>query len=68
MHNSVFVLNVFLQILHFIIFLRWLVYCHDLEGLLQCFELIGDEQHSDFIKVHTPKSHINSCLTRSLFL
>ena len=34
-------------------FSRWLVYCNDLKGLLQCFDLIGEEQHSDFIKVPT---------------
>ena len=42
-------------------FSRWLVYCNDLKGLLQCFELIGDEQHSDFMKVHTQKSHLYCC-------
>ena len=31
---------------------RWVVYCSDLKGLTECFELVGAEQRSDFLKVN----------------
>ena len=31
---------------------RTVVYCSDLKGLTECFELVGSEQRSDFLKVN----------------
>ena len=31
---------------------RWVVYCSDLKGLTECFELVGAEQRSDFLNVN----------------
>ena len=35
-----------------ILVFSWLVFCSDLKGLTECFELVGADQRSDFFMVN----------------